>query len=66
VTAGGQPIALAEIIIGPNQNADETRERLKRLPAVAGYRVDVMEYPEIALSAVVPWASASVPIVVNS
>ena len=66
VRADGKPIALSEIIIGPNQNADEARERLKKLLADAGYRLNAMEYPEITLSAVAPWAPASVPIVVPS
>ncbi len=58
VRAEGKRIALAEIIIGPNQNAGEARQRLNQLLADVGYRVDDMEYPGITASVVAPWVFA--------
>lgn len=58
VRANGRKIALAEIIIGPNQDAEEARQRLNRLLADMGYEVGQMEYPEITASKVVPWSAA--------
>ena len=53
-------IALAEIIIGSNQNTEETCEQLKRLLADKGYKVvDSIEYPVITVSAIPPWNPTS-------
>ena len=58
--AEGKRIALAEIIIGSNQNAEDTREQLKRLLADKGYKVvDSIEYPVITVSAIPPWDPTS-------
>ncbi len=58
VRANSRKIALAEIIIGPNQNVDDARQRLNRLLADVGYEIGQMEYPEISASKVVPWSPA--------
>jgi hypothetical protein len=58
VRADGRKIALAEVIIGPNQNAEPASERLKKLLAECGYETNDMEYPKIVASAVAPWGSA--------
>jgi len=42
-------IALAEIIVGPNQNAETARERLKELLRQNGYVSGSLEYPAINL-----------------
>lgn len=56
VRADGKRIALAEIMVGPNQDVGEARQRLRQLLADIGYRVGDMEYPEISASATSPWA----------
>ncbi|MCZ6514309.1 MAG: hypothetical protein O6850_00415, partial [Acidobacteria bacterium] len=54
--AQGKRIALDEIIIGSNRNAEDTREQLKRLLADKGYKVaDSIEYPVITVSSIPPW-----------
>jgi hypothetical protein len=58
VRANGRKIALAEIIIGPNQNVGEARQRLDRLLTACGYEIGQMEYPEVTASKVVPWSTA--------
>jgi hypothetical protein len=58
VRANSKRIALAEIIVGPNQNCEEARQRLIRLLAECGYEIGQMEYPEITASKVVPWSPA--------
>ncbi len=50
VRANGKRIALAEIVVGPNQNFEEARQRLIRLLAECGYEIGQMEYPEIVPS----------------
>jgi hypothetical protein len=58
VRADRKKIALAEVIIGPNQNADEARERVIKLLADCGYETNDMEYPTVIASGVAPWSSA--------
>jgi hypothetical protein len=53
VRADGKLIALDEIIIGANQNTEETREQLKALLATKGYTVGCIEYPRITVSSIV-------------
>jgi hypothetical protein len=55
VRADGKRIALSEVIIGPNRNAEDTREQLKTLLADSGYRIDDMEYPKITVSEIPSW-----------
>lgn len=57
VRANGKRIALAEIIVGPNQNFEEARQRLIRLLADSGYSPDQMEFPEIMPSTVPSWST---------
>jgi len=57
--ASGKRIALAEIVVGPNQNFEGARQRLIRLLADVGYEVGDMEYPEVVASAVTPWSSGT-------
>jgi hypothetical protein len=52
VRANGKLIALDEIIIGANQNSEETREQLKTLLAAKGYEVGSVEYPRITVSSI--------------
>ena len=52
VRADGKLIALDEIIIGANQNSEETREQLKALLAAKGYEVGSVEYPRITVSSI--------------
>jgi hypothetical protein len=56
VRAEGKRIAFSEIIIGSNRNAEESRSRLEGLLADQGYKVGDIEYPEIIVSAIPPWA----------
>ena len=58
VRANSQRIALAEIMIGPNQNVDEARQRLNRLLGDCGYEIGQMEYPEVTASKITPWSPA--------
>jgi hypothetical protein len=58
VRANEKRIALAEIIVGPNNNFEEARQRLIRLLADSGYSPDQMEFPKITASTVAPWTSA--------
>lgn len=58
VRANGRKMALAEIIIGPNQDADEARQRLSQLLVECGYEIGQMEYPETTASKVLPWTHA--------
>lgn len=55
----GKKLAFAEIITGPNQDADNSRERLKRLLADSGYVPSSLEYPEILPSSVPRWECAT-------
>jgi Protein of unknown function (DUF2971) len=55
----GKRIAFAEIITGPNQNAEDARERLKLILAEHGYAAGDLEYPEIMASSLPPWAASS-------
>lgn len=48
---GGKLLAFAEIIIGPNQDANKGRTRLLEMLSNAGYKTDAAEYPEITVSA---------------
>ena len=58
--AEGKRIALDEIIIGSNRNAEDTREQLKELLADKGYKLtDSIEYPVITVSAIPPWDPTS-------
>jgi hypothetical protein len=50
--ADGKLIALDEIIIGANQNAEEAREQLKTLLAARGYTLGSIEYPRITVSGI--------------
>jgi len=59
VRAHGKKVALAEVIIGPNQNAEQASERFVKLLADCGYEINDMEYPKVIASAVVPWNSAT-------
>jgi hypothetical protein len=59
VRANGKKIALAEVIMGPNQNSDQARERFMKLLTDCGYEVGDMEYPKLITSAVEPWSSAT-------
>jgi hypothetical protein len=54
--AGGKRISLSEIIIGSNRNAHDTREQLERVLAAQGYEDADAEYPEITVSAILPWS----------
>ena len=55
VRADGKRIALAEILIGPNRDAEETQRELTVLLSTCGYQVGSAEYPAISLSAIPPW-----------
>lgn len=55
VRVEGKRIALAEVIIGPNQNAEDARERLAALLAGNGYVPECPEYPDIAVLSISPW-----------
>ena len=57
VRAEGKRIALAEIMVGPNQNVDDVREGLEVLLAENGYTTESPEYPKITVSQVPPWVS---------
>jgi hypothetical protein len=48
-------IALAEIIIGPNQDSFHANELINKMLADAGYQVDSMDYPIIINSTLTPW-----------
>lgn len=50
-------IALAELLIGPNRDAEKTRQDLQRLLADNGYEDGSIEYPTIAASARPSWRS---------
>jgi hypothetical protein len=60
VRAGGKKIALAEIIVGPNQEFEEAAKRINELLTSAGYLPGEMEYPKIVRSAIQPWAPLSI------
>ena len=47
VRVEGKRIALAELIVGPNQDAENARQRLKELLADNGYSAETPEYPKI-------------------
>jgi len=51
---GGRRIALAEIIIGPSQDAAGATERVQAILDKAGYHVGEMESPNIVVSSVEP------------
>ena len=51
----GKRIAFAEVIIGPNQDIEGARTRLKEILANNRYRVGDIEYPAISTSALAPW-----------
>jgi hypothetical protein len=59
VRADGKLIALDEIIIGANQNIEDTREQLKTLLAAKGYAVGSVEYPRIMVSSIAGFSSKS-------
>lgn len=59
VRAEGKRIAFSEIITGPNWNAEDASEQLKKLLAAKGYEVGDIEYPEITISAIPPWNTSS-------
>jgi hypothetical protein len=59
VRANGRKIALAEVITGPNQNAEQAKQRLVKLLAECGYETNDMEYPKVVASTVAPWSSAA-------
>ena len=48
-------IAFAEIVIGPNQDAKASEERLKKVLEAAGYKPGDMEHPAIVPSGLAPW-----------
>jgi hypothetical protein len=54
----GKKIALAEIIMGPNQYVAEAREGLEELLSRNGYTPECAEYPQISPSAIQPWDPA--------
>src|SRR5207253_7273560 len=58
VRADGKLIALDEIIIGPNQNAEEARVQLETLLAAKGYTVGSAEYPKFTASSVPVFSEA--------
>lgn len=45
VRADGKPIALAEVLIGPDQDTEVGIARVRRLLAECGYHVGRSEYP---------------------
>jgi hypothetical protein len=51
VRADGKLIALDEIIIGQNRDAEETRVQLETLLAAKGYTLGSVEYPQFTASA---------------
>lgn len=55
VRADGKKIALAEVVVGPNQDFEDARQRLIKTLADCGYEIGTMEYPTIVASAVAPW-----------
>jgi hypothetical protein len=55
VRAGGNKIALSEVMVGPNKEFKSAVQRVREILAVCGYTVDEMEYPKITQSAVEPW-----------
>jgi hypothetical protein len=57
IRANNKRIALAEIIVGPNQNFVEARQQLIRLLADSGYSPGQMEFPEIVASTVSSWST---------
>ncbi|HEV2194036.1 MAG TPA: DUF2971 domain-containing protein [Candidatus Acidoferrum sp.] len=54
--ANGKKVALAEIVLGPNQNADEAQKRLLKFLGDCGYEIGDLEYPKMIASAVAPWS----------
>jgi hypothetical protein len=55
VRTEGKQIALAEILIGPNRDAEKTRRDLEDLLFRCGYKVGSEEYPVISPSRIRPW-----------
>lgn len=51
----GKKLAFAEIIVGPNQNADEAKIRVFALLDEAEYRPGTLEYPEVTISQINDW-----------
>jgi len=51
----GKKLAFAEIIVGPNQNADEAKMRVFALLEEAGYQPGTPEYPEVTISQINDW-----------
>lgn len=51
----GKKLAFAEIIIGPNQNAEEAKVRLGALFEEAGYKQGMLKYPEVTISEIRDW-----------
>lgn len=58
VRANGKKIALAEVIVGSNQNFEDARQRVIGILADCGYESGTMEYPTLVSSAVAPWHPA--------
>lgn len=50
VREDGKPILLEEIMIGPNQDPKDAREKLEKLLTECGYVPDMPEYPKITIS----------------
>jgi hypothetical protein len=50
VRRSGKRIALAEVIIGPNQYGDLGRQKVTQILHAAGYTPGDAEYPEISIS----------------
>jgi hypothetical protein len=48
--ACGQRIALAEILVGPDQDFEQAAEHLTAILSENGYQVGEMEYPKIMRS----------------
>ena len=48
-------IAFAEIVIGPNRDAQAAEEHLKKVLEAAGYKPGDLEYPAIVPSSLAPW-----------
>ena len=63
VRANGRKIALAEIVIGPNQDLEEARQRIIKLLAECGYEIGQAEYPELTCSVVTSWPTAALAVV---
>ncbi|HEX3821211.1 MAG TPA: hypothetical protein VHW45_12815 [Candidatus Sulfotelmatobacter sp.] len=54
VRTEGKLIALAEVIVGPNRNFEESRQEMQKYLGEIGYQLTAVEYPEFVRSAVPP------------